>query len=145
MNRRGLSMRKIKEILRLHYEHNLSNRGIGRSCNVSPSTVGEYIQRSKAAGLDYSMIYDHDDNSIYGLLYPEEVEKNPAVKKMPDMSYLHKELKQKGVTLQLLWEEYKTTNPEGYNRTQFFYLYSEWRKRLHPVPDCFVDLPPTNY
>ena len=133
MNKRKLSMRKIKEILRLHYERKLSNRNIGRACKASPTTVGEYIKLAKQADIDFNKILELDDKSIYLLLYPEKIIEENAIKQMPDMNYLNKELKKKGVTIQLLWEEYRSNNPEGYSRSQFFHLYGDWSKKLHPT------------
>jgi transposase len=133
MKRRKLSMRKIKEILRLHYEHKISNRNIGKACKISPTTVGEYIDRAREMNIDFNKILELDDKSLYSLLYPEKEIEESKTKQMPDMNYLHEELKKKGVTIQLLWEEYRSHIPEGYSRTQFFYLYKEWSKRLHPT------------
>lgn len=126
-------MRKIKEILRLHYEHKLSNRNIGRACKISPTTVGEYINRARQKDLEFTKILELDDESIYKLLYPEKKLEHSKIKEMPDMDYLNQELKKKGVTIQLLWEEYRSNNPEGYSRSQFFYLYKNWSKSLHPT------------
>ena len=123
-------MRKAKEILRLHYEQGFSNRAIARACNISPTTVNEYL--NKVAALEFSTVSAMDDESLGRILYPEKAQKGSS-KQMPDMDYLHKELKRKGVTLQLLWEEYKSTNPEGYNRSQFYYWYREWSRCLNPV------------
>lgn len=130
MNRRKLSMRKIKEILRLHYENKLSNRNIGRVCNISPTTAGEYINLARQKEIDFKKL---DDESIYKLLYPEKKITNSKIKQMPDMDYINQELKKKGVTIQLLWEEYISNNPGGYSRSHFFNLYGNWSKKLHPT------------
>ena len=55
MARPNKSMRQIKEILRLKYQHQLSVRAIARSCGLSRSTVGDYLQRAKAAGLNWPL------------------------------------------------------------------------------------------
>lgn len=123
-------MRKAKEILRLHYEQGFSNRAIARACNISPTTVNEYL--NKVAALDFSTVSAMDDESLGRILYPEKIQKSSS-RQMPDMAYLHRELKRKGVTLQLLWEEYKASYPEGYNRSQFYYWYREWSRCLNPV------------
>ena len=125
-------MRKAKEIIRLSYDQGLSNRAIAGACNISPTTVSEYLERAAEAGLDSDKLSKMDDESLGKILYPEKREKKVS-KRMPDMNYLHNELKKKGVTLQLLWEEYKASNPEGYERTQFYYLYNKWAKTLNPV------------
>jgi len=133
MKRRKLSMRRIKEILRLYHEHKLSNRNIGRSCKISPTTVGEYIKTARLAEIDLKKVLELDDESIYSLLYPEKKIEESKIKQMPDMNYLNEELKKKGVTIQLLWEEYRSNNPEGYSRSQFFNLYGDWSQKLHPT------------
>ncbi|MFH0925545.1 MAG: IS21 family transposase [bacterium] len=131
--KRRIAMRKIKEILRLRYERKLSNRSIGRACTISPTTVGEYLQRAGQVSIDFKKVSHLDDEVIYKLLYPEKKDKEIEVKKMPEMAYLHEELKKKGVTVQILWEEYRRNNPEGYSRSHFFKLYNEWGKTLHPA------------
>ena len=72
MKRRKLSMRKIKEILRLHYENKLSNRNISKSCKISPTTVGEYVKRARQEEIDFKKVLELDDENIYSLLYPEK-------------------------------------------------------------------------
>jgi len=102
--KRRVTMRKAKEILRLNYDHGLSNRSIAGACNISPTTVSEYLDRASGANLDSEKISTMDNESLGKILYPEKIEKEVS-KQMPDMNYLHKELKKKAVTLQLLWEE----------------------------------------
>jgi len=125
-------MRTIREIMRLHFEHNLSQRAIARACAVSPTTVGFYIERVQKCGSDWAVICTLDDDSFKALINPDE--KAPVCRKVrPDFDYLHKELKQKGVTLQLLWEEYRSVYPEGYGRSQFCELYRKHVRTLDPV------------
>lgn len=71
-----------------------------------------------------------DEDELFHLLFPRT---QKASKPVPDFDYLAKELKKKGVTLQLLHEEYKKDNPDGYERTQFYQLYHEWAKKGDPV------------
>ena len=125
-------MRTIKEIMRLHHEHMLGVRAIGRACNVSPTTVSEYLNLSRDAGLDYEGVKDLDDEAIQRLFFPKRNEVVPR-KALPDLVAINSELRKKGVTLQLLWEEYRAVNPEGYGRTQFFEIYRQHAKTLHPV------------
>jgi len=130
--KRRVTMRKAKEILRLNYNHGLSKRAIAGACNISPTTASEYLDRASGANLDSEKLSTMDDESLGKILYPEKIEKEVS-KQMPGMNYLHKELKKKAVTLQLLWEEYKGENPDGYERSQFYYLYKDWKKKLNPV------------
>jgi len=129
MAKRRLSMRKIKEILRLKWACQESNRQIPKSCCIAHSTVGEYLFRAERAGLSWPLDTDLDDVALEKLLYPPEPCPD-ARPRMPDMAYLHRELKRKSVTLQLLWYEYKESNPEGYQYSQFCNLYWQWTKKL---------------
>jgi transposase len=130
--KRRVTVRKAKEMLRLNFDKGLSNRAIAGACNVSPTTVGEYLERASEAELDSAKLAVMNDDALSKILYSGKIEQN-GLKQMPDMNTLHKELKKKGVTLQLLWEEYKASNPDGYERTQFYYLYNKWAKTLNPV------------
>ena len=48
----------------------------------------------------------------------------------PDYTEIHRELKRKGVTLFLLWQEHKEAHPEGYQYSRFCDLYREWVGKL---------------
>lgn len=124
-----LSVRKIKEILRLNSK-GLSNREIGRICSIAHSTVANYLSRASAAGLKWPLPEDVDDAKLEGLLFPPPP--HPSTKRpLPDWSEIHKELKRKGVTLSLVWEEYKSEHPDGYQYSRFCELYRKWRGRLN--------------
>ena len=132
MKGRKKTMRTVREILRLHLEHGLSQRAIARACSVSPTTVGDHLARIRQAGLLWPTVSALDDSSLKTMLFPGE----PAVvsrRPMPDFDYLRTEMKRKGVTLQLLWEEYRAIHPDGYSRTQFFDLYRKSSKAVEPV------------
>jgi len=130
MAKRRLSMRKIKEVLRLKWTHKLSNRKIAKSCFISRSTVADYLLRAKLAGLSWPLDPELDDTAIENLLFPVRDKSVPAESRMPDMDYLYRELKRKSVTMQLLWYEYKQANPDGYQYSQFCNLYRQWVKKL---------------
>ncbi len=55
MARKRLTMKKIKEVLRLKYEAGLSNRAIAGACKISNSTVGDYLKRAEAAGIGWPL------------------------------------------------------------------------------------------
>jgi len=125
-----ISMRKFREILRLKVECGKSIREIGRSCSISHVTVSRYLERVKVAQLSYDQIKELDDNELkratrIGISHNAE-----SGKALPDWNYIHQELKKKGVTLQLLWQEYKEIHPDGYQSTQFCELYAKWKKTL---------------
>lgn len=124
-------MKKLKEVARLYLEHNLGVRPIARACNISTSTASVYVEKLKGLGIPYREISGMDEDALSGLLFPRE--EKASGKHSPDFDYLHGELRKKGVTLQLLYEEYKRDNPDGYERTQFYHLYHEWAKKGDPV------------
>lgn len=125
-------MRKIKEILRLHLEHQQGRRAIARACQVSPTTVSDYIAKTEKIGIDGPGFKRLSDEDLHRLFFPE-TSANPLKKALPHFQSLQKELTRKGVTLQLLWEEYRAIHPDGYGRSQFFKRYHDFAKTLHPV------------
>ncbi len=126
-----LSMRKTKEILRLYYGMGLGKRQIARSCTVSPSTVVEYIQRAEKAGIGWPLPEEWDDTTLEAMMFSEgKHHKKEVDRPLPDMQEIHKELKNKGVTRQLLWVEYKEKYPDGYEYSQFCEHYKKWKQSL---------------
>ena len=130
MAARRLSMRKIREVLRLKWARGYSDRQIAKSCNMARSTVGDYLLRAHRAGLNWPLPPDLDDASLENLLFPLVGSTSPKRRPMPSMEYTHQELRRKGVTLQLLWYEYKENNPDGYQYSRFCDLYRDWGKKL---------------
>ena len=133
MAQKRLSMRKAKEILRLKYELGLSNRQIARSCGVSRKTVAEYIRRAEEFGITWPLAEGTDNPRLEEFLFGKKTPLSGAKRPLPDMDYIHRELRKKGVTLTLLWEEYRETYPDGYQLTQFCEYYSRWKNTLHPT------------
>jgi transposase len=125
-------MRKIKEILRLKWIGGSSTRQIAKSCNISRSTVQEYLNRAEAAGLTWPMACKLADTDLEDLLYPKNPSTTLCRAPMPPMDYLHRELRRKSVTLQLLWYEYKQEHPDGYQYSFFCEQYRNWAKKLDP-------------
>ena len=123
-------MRNIREILRLHFGLGLKKRQIGRSCNLAHSTIGKYLQKAEEAGLSWPLPDNLDDKTLEELLNAAEATPRPPCRPLPPMEELHRELRRKGVTLQLLWLEYKERYSEGYNYTQFCHYYRRWKKDL---------------
>ena len=126
---RRISVRMIKTALRLRYESGLSHREIGRSLRVSHTTVGECFRRFDASELSWDKARELSEGGLTQALYPEQP--RPSDKfPTPDFSYLHSELRKTGVTLRLLWEEYRDTHPCGYGYSRFCELYGVWTKSL---------------
>ncbi len=132
MPRKKLSMRKIREVLRLKWEGNLSHRAIARSCGISHSTVTDYIRRVQDAGLCWPLPETLDEDQLYLMLFPKSAPTLEQPTPQPDLQYIHRELRRKGVTRRLLWLEYRESHPDGYGYSRFCELYRLWAKKLDP-------------
>jgi len=125
-----LSMRTIKEVLRLKWEKKFPNEHVSQSCNIARSTVREYTERAQSAGLSWPLAPDLDDGQLEALLYPSTPTDTGETRSFPDMEYIRKELTRKSVTLRLLWLEYRLANPSGYQYSQYCLIYREWSDKL---------------
>lgn len=123
-------MRKIKEVLRLHFDSGLGQRPISRCLNISRTTVGDYLDRAKLAGVSWPLPDELSDTELKQLLFPPIPVAPTAVRHSPNWTEVHTELKHKGVTLTLLWEEYKAQCPDGYQYSRFCDLYRAWAGKL---------------
>jgi transposase len=123
-----LSMRKITEVLRLKWSCNRSNRVIANSICVSTSTVSDCVRRAKRAGLSWPLAGNLDDEQLEQMLYGPKRSGSSDVARGIDYTHIHLELKRKGVTLQLLWDEYQENHPEGISYSQYCNLYRAWSK-----------------
>ena len=128
-----LTMRKIREVFRLKFDCELSNRKIAKSCQIARSTVGEYLFRFQQAALSWPLPRDMDDVQLEQLLYPASIAPVAGLRPLPDFDYIHSELRKKSVTLSLLWQEYKEQNPNGYQYSQFCHRYRQWAAKIDPV------------
>ena len=125
-----LTMRKIREVLRLKWEVGLSNRQIAASCRVTHGTVAAYLRRAGQAGLSWPLSADLTDGELEQRLFQQAMGEAGVERSLPDWSQVHQELKRKGVTLFLLWEEYKACHPQGYQYSQFCDRYRRWKDGL---------------
>ena len=133
MAQERLSMRKIKEVLRLKWSCGLTNLAVAASCRISSSSVSEYVNRAKGAGLSWPLPEDLDDAALWAMLYPAPERPADEPVPEPDWPAIHKELQQKGVTRQLLWKEYRQAHSTGYGYSRFCELYAAWRGQLKPT------------
>ena len=109
-----LSMRKLRDILRLHFAASLSNRAIARAIGVSASTVSDCLARARAADVGWPLPEALSDTALDEALYgPRVMRQASAETALPDYAEVHRELRRKGVTLMLLWTEYKALHPDG--------------------------------
>ncbi|RZI45452.1 IS21 family transposase [Candidatus Finniella inopinata] len=127
MSRSHISMRKIREILRLRYSCGCSYQEIAKSIGISASTAVEGVKRAKAVNLSWPVPDNLGDEELEIKLYPPAQKINKEQRGEIDCIYIHKELKCKHVTLQLLWSEYKEKYPQGISYSQFCDVYRGWR------------------
>ncbi len=130
MPRERLSMRKIQEVLRLKWEAGLSNRAIAESCGIGETTVREYLRRAMWAGLSWPLPEGLGEAGLETLLFSEALSEGKPKRPAPNWPEVHQELKGKGVTLFLLWQEYKWAHPDGYQYSQFCEHYRRWSGTL---------------
>lgn len=123
-------MRKIREVLRL-WAAGKSQRQISASVGIGQSTVGDYVTRARRAGIDAGT--ELDDAALERVLYPPKPALPDASRGLPDWSDVHRELKRKGVTLFLLWEEYKAAHPDGFQYSWFCKHYGVWAGKVDLV------------
>lgn len=123
-------MRKIKEVLRLHFERGLGQRVIARAANVSQSTVHTYIGRALGAELKWPPPEDWDDDRLYAALFPPKpAVRQPGNRPHPDFISIRQQMESHAeLTLELLWEEYREQHPKGYSYSRFCKLYRKWKR-----------------
>jgi transposase len=124
-----MSMRKTKEVLRLHFELGLRQREIARACSISQGAVHNYLKKAAAAGITWPLPEGWDEKRIEEALFGKQrpVDRS-GERAVPDFPSLHQELQRhRHLTLQLAWEEYRQTNPQGYHYSRFCALYQRWR------------------
>ena len=121
-------MRKIKEVLRLFHEAGLSQRGIAQALNLGLGTISTYLKRAREAGVGWPLPAEMDERTLGRLLFPSQSATGQRRFIEPDFPSVHQELKRKGVTKQLLWQEYRQQYPdEGYSYAQFCHRYRVWQ------------------
>jgi transposase len=126
-------MRQVREVLRLKWACGLSDRRIAQSLRISRPTVAQYLQRAKIVGLSWPLPESLDDQALERRLFAISYKTPPAKRPLPDWAKVHQELKRKGVTLLLLWQEYKATTPDGLQYSSFCEAYRKWVGRLDLV------------
>ena len=131
--KRGLTMRQIRDLLRLSHE-GCSVRDLVLRYGVARSTIQDNLKRAKDAGLTWPLPADLTDDFLEKALFSDKGRKaghrrHPE----PDWALLARELKRPGVTLSVLWEEYRQVHPDGYGYSRFCELFRHFEQRLSPV------------
>ena len=130
-----LSMRKIREVLRLRFAQELSQRAIAGSLGVSAGAVNACLNRARLAGLGWPLPDELDDARLEALLYPPPPQVATEQRPVPDWAVVHRELRRRDMTLALLWEEYRAGAgaQDAFGYSWFCDLYREWVGRLKPT------------
>ncbi|EAQ33647.1 ISPsy14, transposase [Nitrobacter sp. Nb-311A] len=126
-------MKDLRSILRLTYEQGLSVRAISERLQISKTSVATYLLRAREAGLIWPLPPIYVDEAALRRALFRRVGRPPQDLGEPDWARVAQELKRKGVTLTLLWQEYRTAHPEGYGYTWFCERFAAWQRRAHPT------------
>jgi len=126
-------MRKIRDVLRLTHAIGMSRRLVGEATGIGKTAVGDYVRRAAVAGLSWPLPDELDDAALERRVFPPTDASSSAVRTEPDWSHIHTELKGRGVTLALLWQEYRAEHAQGYAYSWFCERYGDWRKCISPT------------
>ena len=134
-------MRKIKDVLRLKLELRLSHERIAAALNISKGVVTKYLGLATAAGLDWTQVQALDEATLHNRLFGSPQRASGFVQ--PDYGQLHQELRRKGMTLMLLWQEHVSAHPEEstHRYSQFCVNYRSYAKSTAPVRSCSSTTP----
>lgn len=123
-------MRKIKDVLRLKFDAHLSHERIAASLGLSKGVVSKYVTLAAAAQLDWQTIQEMNEAELQRRLLPAPVKLNDVL--LPDYGYIHRELRRKGMTLLLLWEEHAAQHPDRrtHQYSQFCVHYQQYVRSL---------------
>jgi transposase len=131
--KRELTMRQMRQVLRLRAS-GMSAREIGRTVGVARSTVQDGLRRAQAKGLTWPLPETLTDAVLEERLFARSGSLQGQRRRAePDWAHLARELKRPGVTLMILWEEYRAALPDGYGYSRFCDLFREFERRLSPV------------
>ena len=128
-----LSMRKIREVLRLRLGHKLPQRAVAQSLKLSQGAIHSYLSRARRAGLGWPLPDELDDERLEALLFPPPPDVAADQRPVPDWSAVHRELRRPNMTLALLCEEYRSNAAAGFSYSWFCEQYREWAGRLKPT------------
>ncbi len=123
-----VSMRKIRDVLRLRFGHCLAQRSIGQSLRLSQGAINEYLKRAHRAGLGWPLPDNLDDAQLEALLFPPPPDLPEGQRPVPDWSAVHREMRRPNVTLALLWDEYRTRTTDGFGYSCYVAARLMWRR-----------------
>ena len=128
MAQKRISMKRIKEVIRLKSTTTMSDRQIARALKISRPVVAKYWNGFQAAGLSFEQIKEIADSALLRLIEKPRIENSKKYQQLIQyFPYFVIELKRTGVTLQILWKEYKQKHSEGFQYSQFCYHFQVWK------------------
>lgn len=148
MAMKRIAMRKIRDVLRLRLQAGLSYRQIQASTKVSTGACQQLVTKAEGLGLSWPLPDELNDERLAALFYPKSDTQTSQRYVVPNWADIHQELKRKGVTKQLLWEEYTHQHPNRcYSYSQFCERYRCWfglqkrsmRQHHRAGEKCFID------
>ncbi|MEO8409581.1 MAG: IS21 family transposase [Propionivibrio sp.] len=128
-----LSMKKIRDVLRLTFELGMSRRKVSLATGIGRTAVTDTVQRAGAAGLSWPLPDELDDDALERRLYAPVMAAEGAASVEPDWTVIHAEMKRRGVTMTLLWQEYRIEHGQGYAYSWFCERYRDWKKSVSPT------------
>jgi transposase len=128
-----VSMRKIRDVLRLTHAMGLSLREVSEATGIGKTAVGDYVRRGTVAGINWPIADEIDDAELERRLFPPADASSAALRAEPDWAHVHAEMKRRGVTLALLWQEYRGEHVHGFAYSWFCERYGAWRKSVSPT------------
>ena len=105
---------------------------------VGKTAVSEYVSRAKVVGITWPIPPEISDAELERQLFTPVGLHEGSTKRLPDWTKVHEELKRRGVTLMILWEEHRAEHVDGHGYSRFCELYGEWRRRLSPPTSAGV-------
>jgi hypothetical protein len=114
-----MSMRKIREVLRLTHELGLSVRQVRAATGVGKTAVSEYVSRARVVGITWPIPPEISDAELERRLFTPAGFHEGSTKPLPDWTKVHEELKRRGVTMMILWEEHRAEYVDGHGYSRF--------------------------
>jgi len=133
MPRPRIVMRKIREVLRLRLGEGLTLRTVAAVSGLPYTTVSDHVARAVRCGFGWPLPDGVDDNELEKKLFAREPSPPKETRPVPDWGWVRKQLSRVGVTLMLLWVEFKELHPDTYEYTQFVRYYRQWEQRCDLV------------
>jgi len=131
MPRLRTSMQDIRLLLRYYHTGDYSKRQLAYFLGLSPTTVRNYFRRLERAQITWPLPEDLCDDELEALLFPDSDSTRPQ----PDWKEVHKQLTQRGMTLILIWRDWKEEHPDGYSYAHFCACYRQWAQSPRGYPD----------